>query len=81
MMANKVLEWHFGDTKHTFKRNIRLDGKEYRTGIRGQESGIGGQQPGGSYDFREAQILNSSDFTSENSELRAGNTYFWMHNP
>jgi len=36
---------------------------------------------GGSYHLREAQVPHNSDFTPENCDLRANNTYFLSNNP
>jgi hypothetical protein len=66
-----ILRHDFGGSKHTLKRKARAKGKKWRTGIRGQRSGIGG-----SYHLREAQVPYNSDFTTENSDLRADNAYF-----
>ena len=42
---------------------------------------IGDQVSEGMYHLREAQVLYNSDFTPENSDLRAKDTYFWNVNP
>jgi hypothetical protein len=77
----KDLNAHFRYPNCTFKKKTESDGKEFRTGIRGQESGIGGQQPRGSYHLRETQAAYNSNFTPENSDLRAENAYLWRNNP
>ena len=35
---------------------------------------------GGFYHLSEAHVPYNSDFTTENSDLRAENTYFWKNN-
>jgi len=35
----------------------------------------------GMYHLSEAQVPYNSDFTPENSDLRAEKTYFWSDNP
>jgi REP-associated tyrosine transposase len=50
-----------------------------KLGIRARSRRI--SESGGSYRLREAQSPYSSDFTPENSALRAENAYFWRVNP
>ena len=50
-----------------------------KLGIRVKGRKVG--KSGGLYHLREVQVPYNSDFTPENSELRAKNTCFWSDNP
>ena len=50
-----------------------------KLGIRAKGRKVGESE--GLYHLREAQVSYNSDFTPENSELRAKNTRFWSDNP
>jgi len=52
-----ILRHDFGGSKHTLKRKARAKGKEWRSGIRGQRSGIGGQQSEGHIIFVKRKFL------------------------
>jgi len=52
-----ILRHDFGGSKHTLKRKARAKGKKWRTGIRGQRSGIGGQQSEGHSIFVKRKFL------------------------
>ncbi len=56
-----------------------VEGIKEKLGIRANGRKVGAS--GGLYHLREAQVPYNSDFTPENSELRAKNTYFWSDNP
>jgi len=56
-----------------------VEGIKEKLGIRAKVRNVG--ESGGLYHLREAQVPYNSDFTPENSELRAKNTYFWSNNP
>jgi len=56
-----------------------VEGIKEKLGIRAKGRKVG--ESGGLYHLREAQVPYNSDFTPENSELRAKNTYFWSDNP
>jgi putative transposase len=56
-----------------------VEGIKEKLGIRAKGRKVGGSR--GAYHLREAQAAYNSDFTHENSELRAKNTYFWSDNP
>jgi len=57
-----------------FVENIKL-----KLGIRAKGRKVGKSEE--SYHLREAQAPYNSDFTPENSNLSAKNTYFWRYNP
>jgi putative transposase len=50
-----------------------------KLGIRAKSRKVG--RSGEFYHLREAQVPYNSDFTTENSDLRAINTYYWIDNP
>jgi len=57
-------------------QNTRLREKHGQKARNG-EQGLGVRDQGsGSYHLREAQVPYNSDFTTENSDLRADNAYF-----
>jgi hypothetical protein len=56
-----------------------VEGIKEKLGIRAKGRKVG--ESGGSYHLREEQVPYNSDFTPENSDLRAKNTYFWSDNP
>ncbi|MEA1884954.1 MAG: hypothetical protein U9N62_10615 [Thermotogota bacterium] len=56
-----------------------VEGIKEKLGIRAKGRKVG--KSGGLYHLREAQVPYNSDFTPENNELRAKNTYFWSNNP
>jgi len=56
-----------------------VEGIKEKLGIRAKGRKV--EESGGLYHLREAQVPYNSDFTPENSDLRAKNTYFWSGNP
>ena len=57
---------------------LRIGVIKEKLGIRAKGRKVEGS--GGLYHLREAQAAYNSDFTPENSDLRAKNTYFWNVN-
>jgi len=56
-----------------------VEGIKEKLGIRAKGRKV--VESGGLYHLREAQVPYNSDFTPENSDLRAKNTYLWSGNP
>jgi REP-associated tyrosine transposase len=95
-LVNHPSEWNFGGYEEILKtknyvreskwsQSIAVGSKSFvegikeKLGIRAKGRKVG--ESGGLYHLREAQVPYNSDFTPENSELRARNTYFWCDNP